>query len=171
MKHAVGLRRAFVAVATLATALLVLAHAEAAKPKSKPKPAAAGRPCYDCHKDAKQEYLSKKFVHAPVAKSDCAVCHQRHGFSNKLILTKEVPALCFGCHDAVRTAAKAAHPTARSSRGSAWAVTIPTPAIRRISSATGADRLVLRLSQGRRGGGQEAARSRGLRQGRLLLVP
>ena len=46
------------------------------------------RTCYDCHKEAKQKYGSKKLVHEPVAKQKCDVCHRSHGFTQKLVLQK-----------------------------------------------------------------------------------
>jgi len=49
-----------------------------AKPRPKSGPA---RTCYDCHAASKQEFAKAKFVHAPVAKADCAACHQSHGFT------------------------------------------------------------------------------------------
>jgi len=95
------------------TMTLLLAHAEPKDAKSKDarpkqeqssKNMGATRPCYDCHKDAKKEFASRKYVHAPVAKADCESCHLRHGFSQKLVLAKPVPELCYTCHDAVKTA-------------------------------------------------------------------
>ena len=44
------------------------------------------RQCYDCHKEAKQKYGKKKFVHAPLKKNECAACHRSHGFSQQLVL-------------------------------------------------------------------------------------
>ncbi len=64
---------------------------------------AAGRPCYECHKDAREAY-NKKIVHDPVKKEDCESCHKRHGFEQKLTLQKDFPQLCTDCHgDVVAT--------------------------------------------------------------------
>ena len=102
-------------------AALLLAHADAKPAKDtkakhpgvmqdqSAKNGGAMRPCYDCHKEVKKQFASKKFVHPPVAKTQCESCHLRHGFSQKLVLVKPVPELCFGCHDAVKTAAKPEH--------------------------------------------------------------
>ena len=60
----------------------------------------ARRPCYDCHAAAKEAF-ARKYVHAPVAKEDCEVCHKRHGFSQKLVLQASPPELCTPCHEDV----------------------------------------------------------------------
>jgi predicted CXXCH cytochrome family protein len=58
-------------------------------------------PCFKCH------YVQKKVfaegtVHNPVSESDCGSCHADHGPTNKLVLTEEIPQLCFGCHDEIK---------------------------------------------------------------------
>jgi len=55
--------------------------------------------CVDCHKDFKKS-ISKRHVHSPVD-DGCETCHKRHGFSQKLVLTKPMPALCVECHENV----------------------------------------------------------------------
>jgi len=56
--------------------------------------------CIDCHQDFKK-VLSSKFVHSP-AKQNCETCHMRHGFTQKLVLTKKLPDLCVECHAGVQ---------------------------------------------------------------------
>ena len=108
------LRRVLVTAAILVASLpFLLGPAGAAKPKPKLR----SRPCYDCHQESKQEYASKKFVHAPVAKTDCAACHESHGFLQKLVLSKPPPELCFSCHEALKTAAKPEHAHAAFEKG------------------------------------------------------
>ncbi|MEK7330408.1 MAG: cytochrome c3 family protein, partial [Candidatus Eisenbacteria bacterium] len=75
---------------------------------ARPQPGRA-RTCYDCHPQAKGEFQKKKVVHAPVAKNDCASCHQSHGFSQRLVLTKAPPELCFDCHGDLKKAPVPAH--------------------------------------------------------------
>ncbi|NIS63514.1 MAG: hypothetical protein GTO13_23355, partial [Proteobacteria bacterium] len=45
--------------------------------------------CLDCHKEKKQEYSSRKYVHSPVAKEDCESCHRRHGLVGAVLLQDE----------------------------------------------------------------------------------
>ena len=56
--------------------------------------------CLDCHADFKSR-LKEKFVHSPV-KESCEKCHMRHGFTQKLVLTKKLPDLCIDCHAGVQ---------------------------------------------------------------------
>ena len=80
---------------------LVVAAALAGSPAPRPVRArtAPARTCYDCHTKSKTEFAKKKFIHPPVAKADCMVCHGSHGFSQKLVLKKGYPDLCVDCHD------------------------------------------------------------------------
>ena len=55
------------------------------------------RECVDCHKEFK-DVMKRSHVHAP-AKENCETCHKRHGFTQKLVLTKAMPELCTGCHE------------------------------------------------------------------------
>ena len=54
--------------------------------------------CYECHDDL-QEDFARGTSHEPVAEGDCESCHEDHGEDYELILSDEVPALCFNCHD------------------------------------------------------------------------
>ncbi len=58
------------------------------------------RECVDCHKEFK-DVLKRSHVHAP-AKESCETCHKRHGFTQKLVLTKGMPDLCTECHADVK---------------------------------------------------------------------
>jgi predicted CXXCH cytochrome family protein len=58
----------------------------------------ADSPCYTCHQKQKASFAVGT-IHEPVASGDCESCHQDHGTDNKLLLTDEVPTLCYGCHD------------------------------------------------------------------------
>ncbi len=60
--------------------------------------AAADSTCYKCHKEL-QAIFSKGTVHEPVSEGDCSSCHEEHGDKNSLVLTDEVPQLCYNCHD------------------------------------------------------------------------
>lgn len=65
--------------------------------------------CYSCHEEAKTRFNSK-FQHEPVKKEDCEACHERHGFSNMLILKKDGKDLCLTCHtDFDTTVAEGVH--------------------------------------------------------------
>jgi predicted CXXCH cytochrome family protein len=79
--------------------------------------------CFECHDreieledgtalaNIKQVIATSRSLHGPVAKNDCAACHQIHGSENFRLLTKAYPpelyapfkeeryALCFSCHD------------------------------------------------------------------------
>jgi predicted CXXCH cytochrome family protein len=69
----------------------------------------AAKACTDCHQPVLQE-LSKKVVHAPFRNTaGCDTCHKRHGIVGTLVLQKEEPALCYGCHQKQQDAFKAAH--------------------------------------------------------------
>lgn len=63
---------------------------------------AAEKTCYSCHTEAKSRF-KKKYQHTTVAKEDCEACHDRHGFSNTLILKKDGKDLCLGCHSGLDT--------------------------------------------------------------------
>jgi predicted CXXCH cytochrome family protein len=65
------------------------------------------RECVDCHEDFKN-VLKRSHVHAP-AKQDCETCHKRHGFTQKLVLTENMPDLCTGCHEDVKAEMGAGH--------------------------------------------------------------
>jgi predicted CXXCH cytochrome family protein len=58
----------------------------------------ADAPCYECH-DELQEEFSVGTPHPPVEEGDCEACHEDHGDEETLMLSDEVPGLCFGCHD------------------------------------------------------------------------
>ncbi|MDI6784865.1 MAG: cytochrome c3 family protein, partial [bacterium] len=58
------------------------------------------KPCYQCHTELKQKY-NQKYIHAPVKKSDCEACHERHGFANNLVLKQQGAALCYSCHSQI----------------------------------------------------------------------
>ena len=58
----------------------------------------AAKKCYDCHKQQKQEYTSRKFIHDPVKAEQCESCHLRHGFAQQLVLKANDNQLCFSCH-------------------------------------------------------------------------
>jgi len=69
----------------------------------------ASKACTDCHQPVLQE-LAKKVVHAPFRNTGgCDSCHKRHGVVGTLVLQKEEPALCYGCHQKQQEAFKAAH--------------------------------------------------------------
>ncbi len=59
------------------------------------------RECLDCHEDFKS-VLKRSHVHQP-ARESCETCHKRHGFTQKLVLVKDQPDLCTGCHEDVKT--------------------------------------------------------------------
>ncbi len=61
-------------------------------------PAYAVKTCYDCHKEAKEEYSKFRFGHKPVTDEDCESCHKRHGFAQQLVLKDVTSQLCYDCH-------------------------------------------------------------------------
>ncbi len=61
-------------------------------------PTMAAKTCYDCHKKAKEVFSARKHIHDPVKSENCESCHQRHGFSQKLVLVSNGNDLCFSCH-------------------------------------------------------------------------
>ncbi len=63
-------------------------------------PLAKRKKCTDCHKEIKA-LIKKGKAHEPAVKS-CETCHKRHGFSQKLVLVKQAPELCFDCHKDVK---------------------------------------------------------------------
>lgn len=52
--------------------------------------------CFTCHDDFAKD---KRTVHYPVSEGACTDCHEPHQSSNRFILKKPVPEICFGCHD------------------------------------------------------------------------
>jgi predicted CXXCH cytochrome family protein len=84
-------------MAALALALLIPAVSHAAD--------MADSPCYECH-DKSKEVFGTGSPHQPVADGDCSACHADHGAENKLVLSKEVPELCWDCHDEMNGAQK-----------------------------------------------------------------
>lgn len=52
--------------------------------------------CLTCHTRLVEE---KKFVHGPVAVTDCALCHHHHGSSYPNLLLADPIATCLNCHD------------------------------------------------------------------------
>jgi len=82
-------------VGWLAVGLLVVLYASFAAPAH-----AQRRECVDCHKDFK-DVLKRSHVHKP-AKESCETCHKRHGFTQKLVLTRGMPDLCTECHADVK---------------------------------------------------------------------
>ncbi len=65
----------------------------------------ADSPCYKCHQKQRTAFAKGK-IHNPVAEGDCSSCHEDHGDKNKLVLSEEVPQLCYGCHDEYKLAHK-----------------------------------------------------------------
>ncbi|HET6350024.1 MAG TPA: cytochrome c3 family protein [Candidatus Krumholzibacteria bacterium] len=90
-------------IAVLATLLLSAALAAPLPVRAEPQ----RKPCVDCHQDFKKR-LKAKYVHAPV-KAECEQCHKRHGFEQKLVLTKDLPDLCIDCHAGVGEEMKSSH--------------------------------------------------------------
>jgi predicted CXXCH cytochrome family protein len=82
--------------------------------------AEAAKACYDCHQKEKAEFSSKKNIHAPVKAENCESCHQRHGFSNKLILTNLTNQLCFSCHTELKDKYSAGNVHSPLSAGVCW---------------------------------------------------
>jgi predicted CXXCH cytochrome family protein len=57
--------------------------------------------CYECHKTLRTDFASGT-IHEPVADGSCDSCHADHGKDNKLVLTSEVPGLCWDCHEEMK---------------------------------------------------------------------
>ena len=73
--------------------------------------ATGARLCSVCHKGYPKS--GDAFVHAPVAKGECASCHLPHTGDVKALLAKPSKALCSGCHQELTERAarsKSAHP-------------------------------------------------------------
>jgi len=62
--------------------------------------------CRSCHTGVPG---SLRYLHGPVAVSDCLICHHPHGSPHAHLLLDEPTALCYRCHDHESVAAGAHH--------------------------------------------------------------
>lgn len=83
-------------------------------------PVQAAKTCYDCHKEAKAKFSSRKNVHAPVQGTNCESCHKRHGFANKLVLVSTTNDLCYSCHTDMKESVAAGHAHYPVDKGICW---------------------------------------------------
>ncbi|MCP4251150.1 MAG: hypothetical protein GY778_29280 [bacterium] len=67
--------------------------------------------CRTCHSDVPG---SVRYVHGPVAVSDCLFCHHYHGSPHPALLLEEPTSLCTQCHDRDRLAEGSYHATIES---------------------------------------------------------
>jgi len=59
--------------------------------------------CFGCHD---QKPFTKNVVHQPVAKGDCAICHNPHVAKYKGLMQQEVDKLCLSCHRTIGVVTK-----------------------------------------------------------------
>jgi predicted CXXCH cytochrome family protein len=78
-------------------AFLVASPADAAN-EFKLRPGARGKLCVRCHEDF-GEVLKRRFVHTPIAKGDCAGCHNPHTSDHERLLSRPTGEMCQNCHD------------------------------------------------------------------------
>lgn len=57
--------------------------------------------CYRCHKELKKEF-SKVYVHVPVKKGQCNICHNPHTSNQAFLIKDEINHLCMNCHKGTR---------------------------------------------------------------------
>jgi len=57
-----------------------------------------GKLCFQCHED---DLTGRRSIHPPAGDGTCDVCHSPHGSRTKFNLLKDVPELCYDCHDRV----------------------------------------------------------------------
>jgi DmsE family decaheme c-type cytochrome len=62
------------------------------------KPGAITKVCVECH-DEFGEVLKRPFLHTPVAKGDCAGCHNPHTAKHAMLLAADSGEICQGCHE------------------------------------------------------------------------
>lgn len=57
--------------------------------------------CYECHKETEKEMENSAYSHSKIknSKNFCLECHTSHSSDEKNLLKKEIPTLCFGCHN------------------------------------------------------------------------
>ena len=77
--------------------LLAAAAAEAA-PNFRLKPGALSKVCVECHEEFK-EVLGRRVLHTPVAKGECAGCHNPHTSKHEKLLSAGPGEICQDCHD------------------------------------------------------------------------
>lgn len=70
--------------------------------------------CYKCHREAN---FTGSYVHSPVAKGNCSICHDPHRSDVQEPLRKEPQDICFGCHAEVEFTRKYIHPVALAGCG------------------------------------------------------
>ncbi|MGA1824745.1 MAG: cytochrome c3 family protein [bacterium] len=54
--------------------------------------------CISCHQQRNGAFLSRQFMHAPLASGECWTCHNPHGGETQYRTHKEVNKLCTSCH-------------------------------------------------------------------------
>ncbi|MFQ6043160.1 MAG: cytochrome c3 family protein, partial [Candidatus Poribacteria bacterium] len=53
--------------------------------------------CFSCHKEEKSSF-DKEYVHSPIQKDNCIVCHNPHTAKYQFMLVEKDAALCYACH-------------------------------------------------------------------------
>ncbi len=61
--------------------------------------------CFSCHKERGIKEVGKKFLHGPVEKGKCTVCHDPHGSAFRFQLPVEGKRVCYVCHEEKEKAA------------------------------------------------------------------
>jgi len=85
----------------IAALLSVFANAPAnAANEFRLKPGSITKVCVSCH-DEFGEILKQPHLHTPVAKGDCAGCHNPHTSNHAMLLSAESGAICQQCHAAM----------------------------------------------------------------------
>ena len=54
--------------------------------------------CFECHKEQKNDWESKKYTHGPVTIGNCTICHSPHASDYPFNLYKSTWNLCVNCH-------------------------------------------------------------------------
>lgn len=87
-------------VISLAIISLTLASPSFSQDKFKLKPGAGGKLCLVCHV-AFKEKMQLPFIHTPVRKGDCSVCHNPHTSSHAKLIAADANKICLTCHDEI----------------------------------------------------------------------
>ncbi len=61
----------------------------------------AQKPCLNCHAEIKKQ-LQMGYVHSPLKKGECTVCHSSHTSDSPHLLKKTVKETCLSCHKKVK---------------------------------------------------------------------
>ncbi len=79
---------------------------------------ATNKLCLGCHEPQRANLMSKRIVHAPVAK-DCSYCHNSHNSQHRHLLYRAPKQLCGACHASIKSAfnSKSKHDAVVKKRG------------------------------------------------------